>query len=271
MPVYVDQTGRNTEIVERPSRIVSLVPSQTELICDLGKEDALVGITSFCVHPDHIFRSCERVGGTKNFKTGKIADLKPDLIVANKEENPKGRILELSERFPVWVSDVTDLASAKDMIEKLGIILGTAEKASDWVKQLSADHKKRAALFNNKAKPTALYLIWKDPYMAAGTDTFISEMMAETGLENALQSRGEAGLRYPRITKEEIEALNPDYILLSSEPYPFKQEHADALKDFCRKAALLIDGEAFSWYGSRPVKCGPYLLSMTEQFLAGAS
>lgn len=268
MPIYVDQTGRSVEVGQRPSRIVSLVPSQTELICDLGREEALVGITSFCVHPDRVFRSCDRVGGTKNFKTDKIAELNPDLIVANKEENPKAGILELAERFPVWVSDVSDLTTAKEMIEKLGSVLDTEEAATDLLKRLSADHEKRAALRKNKAKPTALYLIWKDPYMAAGTDTFISEMMADTGLENALRSRGEAGLRYPRISKEEIEVLNPDYILLSSEPYPFNQHHADALKAFCRKAAMLVDGEAFSWYGSRPVKCGEYLSSMTEKFLS---
>lgn len=268
MPIYVDQTGRKTEIAERPSRIVSLVPSQTELICDLGREDALAGITAFCVHPDHIFRSRERVGGTKNFKADKIADLNPDLIVANKEENPKGKVLALAEKYPVWVSDVSNLASASSMIENLGQILGAESAATDLVKQLSADREKRAALRGSKANPTALYLIWKDPYMAAGTDTFISEMMAETGLKNVLGRLGDAGLRYPRISAEEIESLRPDFILLSSEPYPFKQEHADALKDFCRRAALLVDGEAFSWYGSRPLKCGSYLLSLTEKFVS---
>lgn len=240
--------------------IVSLVPSQTELICDLGCTEALKGITSFCVHPDHVFRSRKRVGGTKNFKTDQIAALRPDLIVCNKEENPKGPTEALAAEWPVWVSDVSDFPSAAEMIRLLGDALGKQGRAKELTAAIEAGRALRAPFRDKSEKPSVLYLIWKDPYMAAGTDTFISAALAEIGAENVLHRLGAEGLRYPRITEEDMAELNPDFIFLSSEPYPFKQKHVTEVAGHCKKEALAVDGEVFSWYGSRIIKSQDYLM-----------
>jgi ABC-type Fe3+-hydroxamate transport system substrate-binding protein len=258
MTTFTDQTGRSVGIPQMPARIVSLVPSITELLCDLGLENRLVGITKFCIHPESAFTSKVRVGGTKNFDPEKIRALKPDLILANKEENPKKATLSLAESFPVWVSDIATLADAQEMINQVGVITHTQQKASQIRQSIKSGFdvlKER----NKSSNATALYLIWKDPYMAAGTDTFISDVLLHTGFQNVLKQKADQGLRYPRLELAEIEALSPDYILLSSEPYPFKEEHIADLMQFAKRKCVLVDGEAFSWYGSRMLSALPYL------------
>ncbi len=118
MPIFTDQTGREVSIPSHPQRIISLVPSQTELLFDLGLEEQVAGITKFCVHPEKWFRSKTRIGGTKNIKSALIHQLQPDLIIANKEENVKEQVEELAAHYPVWVSDIHDLQSALDMIRR---------------------------------------------------------------------------------------------------------------------------------------------------------
>jgi len=259
MARYTDQIGRAVEVPARPCRIVSLVPSLTELVCDLGLEDALVGLTKFCVHPEHIYRSRKRVGGTKDFKADLISELRPDFIIGNKEENPRSQILELAKSIPTWVTDVNDVKSAIEMIEGLGEVLRAREKSKELVNNIAQGFSALEKVKPEGSMPTALYLIWKNPYMAAGTDTFISSMMGEIGLRNALSAMGAKGFRYPRLDLETMAALRPDFILLSSEPYPFKKTDAEALTPYCHKAPYLVDGEAFSWYGSRMLKSIPIL------------
>jgi ABC-type Fe3+-hydroxamate transport system substrate-binding protein len=266
MPGFTDQIGRTIELKAPPRRIVSLVPSITETICDLGLQEAVVGATNFCVHP--VGLKCARVGGTKNFKLAQIEALQPDLIVANKEENPKIPIEKLAEKYPVWVSEVKDTASALDMIARLGSLLSTETRAQGLVATLKSGLSSLTSIGDAAPKEqatTALYLIWRKPYMAAGTDSFISHLMAAVGLSNALEAWKEKGLRYPRIAKEDITKLQPDFILLSTEPYPFKQFDADEMKIHARRTALLVDGEAFSWYGSRMLHCMPYLHEFRRQ------
>jgi ABC-type Fe3+-hydroxamate transport system substrate-binding protein len=264
MPEFTDQTGRIVSIPAPPVRIVSLVPSITELLCDLGLEDRLVGITKFCIHPKSAFSSKVRVGGTKNFDPDKIGALKPDLILANKEENPKEAILSLAENFPVWVSDAATVKDALELIGQLGIITKTEIKANEIRNaiKLGFDRLKEK---NSHLKATALYLIWKDPYMAAGTDTFISDVMAHLGLRNVLGQKGKMGLRYPIIDFTEINSLAPDYILLSSEPYPFRKQHSTEFSKFVKHKCVLVDGESFSWYGSRMLHTIPYLKRFREE------
>lgn len=263
MTTFTDQTGRSVGIPQMPARIVSLVPSITELICDLGLEDRLVGITKFCIHPESAFTSKVRVGGTKNFDPAKISALKPDLILANKEENPKKATLSLAESFPVWVSDVATVADAQDLITQIGTITHTQAKAHQISAAIESGFKALKER-NSGSEATALYLIWKDPYMAAGTDTFISDVLSHTGFQNVLKQKADQGLRYPRLELADIEALSPDYILLSSEPYPFKEEHIADLMQFAKRKCVLVDGEAFSWYGSRMLNALPYLSRFAE-------
>ncbi len=264
MPEYTDQTNRRVYLADIPLRIVSLVPSITEYLADLELEDRLVGITKFCIHPASAYQNIMRIGGTKDFKIDKIENLLPDLIIANKEENEPNGVNALSRQFPVWVSQISSVADALDMMDSLGNITGKTELAYRWLQEVNDGFSKLAKHTISK-KPRVLYLIWRKPYMAAGSDTYISSVMEHLGWENALSALGAAGTRYPEITKELFMSLKPDCILLSSEPYPFGEKHIDELEPYALKSALLADGEAFSWYGSRMAKSMPYLLRLQKE------
>lgn len=243
MPVFTDQLQRKIALSSPPKRIVSVVPSQTELLYDLGLEKEVIGITKFCIHPQEWFKNKTRVGGTKTLHLDKIRQLQPDLIIANKEENTREQIEALAQEFPVYISDINNLDDSLAMILQLGEITGRlpqAEKISECIQ-----HGFRQLAPMPKPKK-ALYLIWKDPYMVAGTDTFIQDMLQRCGFENLATGR------YPSLEESEIAKLKPEWILLSSEPYPFKEKHIQELQEIAPEAKiLLVDGEYFSWYGSR--------------------
>ncbi len=246
---------RQITLPQAPQRIVSLVPSQTELLYDLGLGDRVVGITKFCVHPESWFREKTRIGGTKNVHFDRVAALKPDLIIANKEENDEAQVLALEALAPVWVSDIKTLSEALEMIRQVGAITGTADGAEAIANSIET------AFQNLKGAPRrrTVYAIWRDPWIWAGDDTFIADLMARGGWENALAGRP----RYPEATLAEIAELQPEVILLSSEPYPFKEVHIAEVKAAIPSAEVqLADGEMFSWYGSRLLKAAPYLESL---------
>jgi ABC-type Fe3+-hydroxamate transport system substrate-binding protein len=239
-----DQMGRTLEVPEKPTRIISLVPSQTELLHDLGLEEEVIGITKFCLHPDSWFRTKMRVGGTKTPDLEKIRMLKPDLIIGNKEENEQESMEELMQEFPIWMSDIKDLEDALVMIQAIGGLTGTEDKASLLRQNI---RKAFESLKLPDKKRRAAYFIWKNPYMVAGKESFISEMMNFCGLENVF-----SGGRYPEIGEKMLKELNPEYILLSSEPYPFSEKHSPEFTRICPSAkVIVVDGELFSWYGSR--------------------
>ncbi|HEX6915356.1 MAG TPA: helical backbone metal receptor [Chitinophagaceae bacterium] len=246
MRILNDQLGNTVEIPDAaPARIVSLVPSQTELLYDLGLGDRVAGITKFCVHPQQWFRSKTRVGGTKDLKIDTIAGLNPDLIIANKEENVKEQVEILRNCAPVWVSDVNSLGDATEMIAAIGSMTATAAAASLIIENISRQFD---ALVPLRHAPKTAYLIWKDPYMAVAGGTFIHDMMHRCGFRNVFGTRQ----RYPETSVEELSALGVELVLLSSEPYPFNTVHRDALQAALPAAkVLLADGEMFSWYGSR--------------------
>jgi ABC-type Fe3+-hydroxamate transport system substrate-binding protein len=259
MRELTDMLQRKLQVPEQPQRIISLVPSQTELLFDLGLSDEVVGITKFCVHPEAWFRSKRRVGGTKKVDHHVINSLHPDLIIANKEENTKEDIEALSEAYPVWVSDVKSPFDALQMIRSIGILTGTTPASNNLVNKLEF------ALDSRSSKPLkkALYLIWKDPYMAAGADTFIHHSMALAGFENVLV---DATDRYPTLEVTDIERLQPEYLLLSSEPFPFRGKHTEAVrKQFPHLKVTEVDGELFSWYGSRMLKALPYFKQLRSE------
>jgi len=235
-----------------PVRIVSLVPSQTELLYDLGLGNRVVGITKFCVHPDEWFRTKARIGGTKDVNMEMVMSLRPDLIIANKEENVREQVETLRTIAPVWVSDVNDLASALDMIGRIGELTRTAKCAQSIVSTVEKAFGQLTLPFSEKR---TVYLIWRKPYMAAGGDTFISDILSRCGLRNSITDH-----RYPEIAMERLQSLNPEVVLLSSEPYPFKERHLDEMKAILPDAkVLLVDGEMFSWYGSRMMQAPAYL------------
>lgn len=242
--VVVDQMGREVRFSYPPLRIVSLVPSQTELLFDLGLRKQLEGVTKFCVHPPDA-RKRRVIGGTKNFDFAKIQAARPDLIIGNKEENYQEGIEELARHYPVWMSDVADLPGALDMIRRVGAITGKPQLAEPLAAEVDS-------LFGKLLPPPApipvAYLIWRKPWMVAGAGTFINDMLRRAGFINAFEHLG----RYPEITAEALVAAAPARILLSSEPYPFRDKHLAELQALCPNAQVqLVDGELFSWYGSR--------------------
>lgn len=259
MPIYTDQLSRTVDIPATPKRIISFVPSQTELLSDLGLDVEVVGITKFCIHPGKWFQEKERIGGTKNINIKKINALKPDLIIANKEENIKEQIEELAKQFSVWVSDVNNLADAYRMIESIGDITGRKKEAHEL-------HAKIAASFAQLQTPHAglqtAYLIWKDPYTTVGGDTFIHHMLQQAGFENVFATKQ----RYPEVTIDELRTSDCDLLFLSSEPYPFRSKHLDEMKNLLPGIKIfLVDGEMFSWYGSRLLKAPAYFRDLQKQ------
>jgi len=258
MQQFTDQTGYTITLPTAPQRIISLVPSQTELICDLGCHDQLVGVTKFCVWPKSIRETATVVGGTKQVHADRIAALQPDLIIGNKEENTKEMIEGLREQYPVWLSDVRDLPTALRMIEQIGQLLGKHSEGQ----QLSQSIQKGFGALTQKEKQTqrsVLYVIWHKPLMAAGKDTFIDAMLQAGGFTNVIRQP-----RYPKVQPEEALALSPDYVFLSSEPFPFKEKHLqDYREKFPNAAVRLVNGELFSWYGSRLRKTAGYLAEIS--------
>lgn len=256
---FTDMMGREVMIPYPPRRIVSLVPSQTELLYDLGLEEEVVGITKFCVHPDSWFRNKTRVGGTKQLHTDKIKELQPDLIIANKEENLEEQVRELAHDYPVWVSDIKSIEDGLEMIRAVGELVDKEEQANSLARDIATGFE---MLQQAGEKKRVIYFIWREPWMSVGGDTFISNVIETIGWENALKEL----VRYPEITLEESAAHKPDIILLSSEPYPFKEKHIEEVKAAIPGAeVLLVDGEMFSWYGSRMLKAIPYLSELIRK------
>lgn len=240
----IDQLGRRVAMPFPPQRIVSLVPSQTELLFDLGLADRVVGVTKFCIHPAEARRKAVIVGGTKNFDFEKIAELKPDLIIGNKEENYQVGIEQLAAIYSVWLSDIATLDEALRMMRGVGFITGRRETAETLAAEIVASF---AALAPPTPLPAA-YFIWRKPYMVAAGGTFIDDMLRRAGFTNVFAGRG----RYPEITVAELAAAAPARLLLSSEPYPFGEKHVAEFQAICPGARIdIVDGELFSWYGSR--------------------
>jgi len=261
MPLYIDQLQRTVTITEVPKRIISLVPSQTELLYDLGLEAEVVGITKFCIHPDTWFRNKARVGGTKTLNIEKIRELQPDLIIANKEENIKEQIEILAQDFPVWISDVNNLEEALNMIRQIGHITNRKQRAEEVAHRIELAFANFTSQ-NVQLKLRTAYLIWKDPYMTVGGDTFIHHMLIHAGFDNVFASHQ----RYPETLVSELQSLDCQLLLLSAEPYPFKQKHIDELQlELPQTKILLVDGEAFSWYGSRLQHTPVYLQQLQKE------
>jgi ABC-type Fe3+-hydroxamate transport system substrate-binding protein len=250
--------GRVISLNYPPQRIISLVPSQTELLFDLGLDEEVIGITKFCIHPKEKFKSKTKVGGTKKINFEKIRGLNPDLIIGNKEENDQVQIEELMNEFPVWMSDISVLDDALNMIEQVGIITGHTEKA----KVIASNIKNRFADLESVSADNlkTAYLIWKDPYMVAGNNTFIDCILKSAGFDNSVKLN-----RYHVMSLEQLEDLGPELIFLSSEPYPFKDEHVQEMKNkFPNSKVMIVDGELFSWYGSRLLHTPNYLRSLIK-------
>jgi ABC-type Fe3+-hydroxamate transport system substrate-binding protein len=269
-----DQMGNEVEFEFPPKRIISLVPSQSELLWALGLREELVGITKFCIHPKEMFSEKVRVGGTKKLDFKKIESLKPDLIIGNKEENEKSDILKLKEKFPVWMSEIYTLEDSLQMMRHTGKITNREAAAEKIVAQVKSFHKNFREKHKSPAtKKRVAYFIWKDPYMVAGRTTFIDHLLDICHFENIFSAEkfspenfSNANFRYPQITAEQLKTELPELILLSSEPYPFKEKHIEEFKRICPAAEIkIVDGEMFSWYGTRLLSAFDYFESFLEE------
>lgn len=259
--IITDQIGRKIEINQPIERIISIVPSITELLADLHLKDRMVARTKFCIYPDHI-TDLAKIGGTKQVDVEKIRALNPDFIIANKEENTQEIVDTLSAICPVYVSNVQSVHGALDLILHLGQILDVESSANSLVNRI--EEQREAWHKENISKPLqCIYLIWKDPLMSIGPDTFIYQMMQACNLQSVVQE-----LRYPSLDPKDIEASSATHILLSSEPYPFQEKHIkDFQTQFPDKKIILVDGTYFSWYGSRLEHSYMYFKQLKEILL----
>ena len=238
-------------------KIISLVPSITEALFDLGlTENEVIGRTKFCIHPSEKVKNIEIIGGTKNLNIEKIRSLQPDLILANKEENIKEQVEILMEDFKVIVYNTETVEDNYYLVKNLGLLFNKEERAQIF--NMKIYEVLTEAKINSKVK--AAYLIWKKPYMTVGSDTFIHNILSEIGFENLFKNQ----TRYPEIKVEDLAEAN--VIMLSSEPFPFKEKHITELKDFYPdKKIMIVDGEAFSWYGTHIAKCEDYFKALIDE------
>lgn len=260
---FTDQLGSPVDIRFPPKRVISLVPSQTELLFDLGLDSEIVGVTKFCIYPVEKVKACKQIGGTKKVNLELIRSLKPDIIIGNKEENTKEDIEALRQDFPVWMSDVGTLDEAMEMITQMGALFDR-QPESAYINHLIqtgfTDLRELASRYVIDKR--VAYLIWKDPYLFAGQDTFINDVLAAAGFRNVISLP-----RYPELTISELRVFAPEVLFLSSEPYPFREKHQAELQRLLPDTGiLLVDGEMFSWYGSRLIRTVEYLFHLQQEF-----
>ncbi len=224
--------------------IVSLVPSLTELLFDLGLGDQVVGRTRFCIHPENDVESVPIIGGTKNPRIDKIRSIKPDLIIANHEENRKEDVEELQKDFEVMVTEISTIEEALFGIHQIGKRCDVEGPANELIDAIQREFDKKP----DEPTLSVAYLIWKSPWMTVGSDTYVHSVLSEWNMANVFGNER----RYPKVSLEQMNSLHPDVILLSSEPFPFVEKHIQEISEACpNSSVLLVDGEWFSWYGSR--------------------
>lgn len=255
----IDHLNRMVTFSYPPKRMISLCPSITETLFELDLEERIVGRTSFCIHPKEKVNGVKVIGGTKKVNKDQIDLLAPDLIIAEKEENPRELVEGLAKKYPVFVFDVENIEDALIMIKKLGEITDQSVLASKMVQEIELKYSNLPMV----RKMKAAYIIWKDPFMSAGNHTFIHSVLEKIGFENVFKN--DPG-RYPIFTLEDLQKESPDLVFLTSEPYPFNEKHQAEFRQILRYSKImLVDGESFIWYGSRMIKSADYLTKLVEE------
>ena len=260
-----DQLGNSIQLTFPPQRIVSLVPSQTEFLFDINLDEQIAGITRFCIHPLDKVQSKIKIGGTKKFNIERIKSLNPDLIIGNKEENYREGIEELHKHFPVWMSDICTPNDAYGMMSEIGRITDREREADAIVNEIKTSFELFGESTTRQTNHlSCAYFIWRKPYMVAAGNTFIDEMLKLFGLKNVYSQQE----RYPEINPVGLGDLNPNFIFLSSEPYSFSEKHFEEFQALAPGAkVILVDGEMFSWYGSR-LRLAPAYFARLRALLA---
>ncbi len=261
-----DQLGFNHDFTTSPQRIISLVPSITETLIDLGLEEQIVGITKFCVHPFYIKSTKTIVGGTKQVHYDKIDELQPDIIIVNKEENTKEIVEVLKQKYVVWITEVATIDDCFQMIQDFGIIFNKRTQSKKWIEKIQFSLSEFQNYIATKEFIKVAYFIWANPYMVAGSNTFINEMLQLNHFNNVYANNPKYVDRYPEVIIQKMRIQgDPDYVLLSSEPFPFKDEHAFEIGRHTHHAkTVFVDGEMFSWFGTRLLKSINYFRELNQ-------
>jgi iron complex transport system substrate-binding protein len=250
--IRLDHVNRKVEVPVSPRRILSLCPSITHTLFALDLADQIVGRTQFCIHPADQVQSVPKVGGTKQIDYDMVDKLNPDLIIVEKEENPKEMVEKLAESYPVYVTDVEDYTDALQMIHDLGVLTNREQQARSMVETIEEKFRGLQTIQDCKVA----YVIWRKPYMGAGSHTYIDSLLKACGFTNVFQ--GYPG-RYPEVREEDFCKTKPDFIFLSSEPFPFKEPHREEFRKlFPDSETVLVDGEMFSWYGAQMTEAAGY-------------
>ena len=263
MRTFVDQLDRELNISHPPKKIISLVPSQTELLVDLQLEDEVCGVTKFCVHPADLKKRKAVVGGTKQVHADKVAALEPDIILCNKEENTPEIVYELERIAPVHVSDIKTVDDSLELIREYGEIFDVRQKASEIVREIDDQRKDFLKFVDGKPRKKVAYMIWKNPWMAVGKDTFVDHLLGINRFENIFSNEES---RYPEVPLEAVKEA--ELVFLSTEPFPFKEKDKEELRKEVRKDGVhLVDGQYFSWYGSRLLGAFGYFKKLHSEVL----
>lgn len=265
----IDAQGTAHEVAATTARIVSLVPSITELLVDLGLGKQLVGRTGFCIHPREGVRKVPKVGGTKSIDLAKIRKIAPSHLIVNVDENPRDVVAELAKFVPhVIVTHPKAPTGNFDLFRLMGGIFSREEEAETLCERFGAALAQLEQAASTWPRQRVIYLIWKSPWMTASRDTYISRTLAAAGWDT-IEARGEA--RYPTIDLTPEQLAEVDLVLFSTEPYSFSERHLVELMDTMpldrRTRCALIDGEMTSWYGSRSIAGMTYLLSLRQRLL----
>ena len=257
-------TGNKIALPTTINRIVSLVPSISELLYDLNCEDKIVGVTSLCLIPKYFQLEKEIIGSVQEISIKKIIDLKPDVVFASKDENSEEEIEELSKFVNVYITDVKDVSEAINMITNIGSFLNKRNDATKVVMKIDNQLEDLALITKDLQYRSAAYFIWNDPWVAAGKETFINSILKLIKVDNVFENLKE---RYPAVTAANIHIGNPDIIILPTEPHNFTDEDAIRIGQNTHDAAtFFVDGRAFSWYGSRLIKSLDYLKLLAIKF-----
>lgn len=259
--IHTDQLQRELHVQSTPKRIVCLVPSLTELLVDLGLEKTIVGVTKFCVHPKHLRTQKTVVGGTKHVHFSKIKALNPDIIICNKEENTLDIVKGCEAIANVHVSDLYTIDDVITLIAMYGELFNCRAQAQSISNQIKVSLDDFVNYCQDVKPLNVVYCIWKKPWMVAANKTFIHYMLRLNKFNNVYSNLE----RYPEINISDLKILDVDVVLLSSEPYPFKQKEIDEIENDLKIKATLVDGEYFSWYGSRLLNAFAYFKQLRHK------
>lgn len=253
MTTIVDHLDRQVALQHGPQRIISLCPAITETLLTLGAN--VVGRTKYCIFPKETVNTIPTVGGTKQIDVEKIEALSPTLIICEKEENTKEIVEMLETRWPTFVCEVNSVDTAYRMIDTVGILADCQMQAEQLITDIQQAFQALPTFEGRVA-----YMMWRKPYMAVGDTTYISNLLHMLGFYNPITEREG---RYPAVTLDDLAEAKLDYVLLSSEPFPFSEKHLQEFQPALPQTKMIfVDGEMF-WYGARMLEAAKYFKQLS--------